>query len=368
MKVWLLLSRLDFGGLERVQINLAQAMRARGVEVSLIAGKIVGNAQRELPPDLPILELARASPWLFPIALLRSLRRALPDVVFTTSNDVACLVLVLRLVFFHGLRVVVTQHLALSPPRKSAKGLKRAKLNFIRMMMRLLLPTADHIVAVSEGVAQDMRRELSLPNLNIRTIYNPIVAPHFEFTARPLPQWPWTDPVFPTIIFVGRLSAEKRLDLLLDSFESLARIHSCRLLIVGTGPLQESVKWRIKSRGLEKLCHLAGFIDDPLPMIAASTVLALTSDYEGFGNVLVEAMACGTQIVSTNCPFGPAEILNHGQFGQLVPVGDRDALEAALIRALQGQFHVPSNVLKARARHFTIDTAVNQYMSLLHRE
>lgn len=367
MKVWLLLSRLGHGGLERVQLNIAKAMHAEGIDVSIVAGQVIANVEQELPSTLPVIELAKAGPRYFPAALVRSLRRMKPDVVFTTSNDVACLLLTLRLLFFRDMRVIATQHLSVSAPRRSARGLRRAKLELIRIAMRLLLPTAERVVAVSEGVAQDIKQELSPQSVNAHVIYNPIVTPDFDARMGRAQTWPWADRDLPTIIFVGRLAPVKRLDLLLDSFQSLSRITPSRLLIVGTGPLQNEIEQRIQREGLDAYCKLTGFIENPLPLVSASSVLVLSSDYEGFGNVLVEAMACGTQVIATDCPYGPAEILGRGQFGQLIPVNDVSALAAALRKSLLGEFHVPTDSLKARAQDFTIERAMNRYLELLPR-
>lgn len=365
MKVWLLLSRLEHGGLERVQMNIAKAMHEKGIHVAIVAGQVVADVTQELPRSLPVLELAKRGARHFPLALVRALRRFKPDVVFTTSNDVACLLLMLRLFFFRGTRIVVTQHLSISAPRRHARALKRVKLEVIRSLMRHLLPTAEGIVAVSQGVAHDIEQEILPTKIVTRVIYNPIVPPDFEVRSSQTEDWPWNDRNLPTIIFVGRLSTVKRLDLLLDSFRSLIQSTPSRLLIVGTGPLRKELEHRIQGEGLDQHCKLTGFIENPLPLISASDVLVLASDYEGFGNVLVEAMACGTQVIATDCPYGPAEILANGQFGQLIPTNNAGALETALRQSLQGSTYFPPDSLKARAQDFTIEKATQQYIELL---
>src|SRR5690606_4782698 len=108
---------------------------------------------------------------------------------------------------------------------------------------------------------------------------------------------------------------------------------------------------------------LPGFVENVLPLIRQSQVLVLPSDYEGFGNVLVEAIACGTQVVATDCPHGPSEILDGGTYGQLVPTGDAVALEAAIRTVLENRFAVPEGMLKARAQEFTLDRSVDAYLS-----
>lgn len=365
MKVWLLLSRLDHGGLERVQLNLAKAMHRRGVDVSLVAGQVVADTHRELPPAVPVLEIAKAGPVFFPLGVLRALFRDRPDVVFTTSNDVACLMVLLRIVLFRRMRVIVAQHLSLSGPIDKARGMRQVKLALILRAMRALVPRADGVVAVSQGVADELLRHLRLSKPQIRVIYNPIVTPQFEALMQEVPTWPWADHEVPTIIYVGRLSAEKRVDLLLESFQALIQRTPARLLIVGSGPLKASIERDIAARGLEAYCCLTGFVANALPLIRNAAVLVLPSDYEGFGNVLVEAMACGTQVIATDCPHGPAEILGNGQFGQLVPMNDPSVLEAAIHDCLDGRFHVPVQELKARAGEFELDAIVGRYLAIV---
>ena len=365
MKVWLLLSRLDHGGLERVQINLAKAMQARGVDVSLVAGRVVANTHQELPPTVPVVEVAKSGPAFFPLGVLRALFRDCPDVVFTTSNDVACLMVLLRIVLFRRMRVIVAQHSPLSGPKDKARGMRRVKLAFTLRAMRALVPRADGVVAVSQGVADELLRHLRLSKPQVRVIYNPIVTPQFETLLQEVPAWLWADHDVPTIIFVGRLSAEKRVDLLLESFQALIQRRPARLLIVGSGPLKTSIEREIAARGLAACCCLTGFVPNVLPLIRNSAVLVLPSDYEGFGNVLVEAMACGTQVIATDCPHGPAEILGNGQFGLLVPMNDPSALETAIHDSLDGRFHVPVQKLKARASEFELDAIVDRYLAIV---
>lgn len=368
MKVWLLLSRLDHGGLERVQINLAKAMQARGVDVGLVAGQVVADTHNELPSAVPVVEVAKSGPAFFPLGVLRALFRSRPDVVFTTSNDVACLMVLLRIVLFRRMRVVVAQHLSLSGPKDKARGMRRVKLALTLRAMRTLVPRADSVVAVSQGVAEELVRNLRLRKSQVRVIYNPIVTPQFEALMQEVPTWPWPDHEVPTIIYVGRLSAEKRVDLLLESFRAVIQRTPARLLIVGSGPLKNSIERSIAVCGLEAHCYLTGFVPNALPLIRNAAVLVLPSDYEGFGNVLVEAMACGTQVIATDCPHGPAEILGNGQFGQVVPMDDPSALEAAIHNCLDGRFHVPVQELKARASEFELDAIVGRYLAVVRAE
>ena len=172
----------------------------------------------------------------------------------------------------------------------------------------------------------------------------------------------WIEDGSPVVVFAGRLSPEKRPDLVLDAFRALTRERAVRLLVLGDGPLRSQVQQRIIDEGLAGRCALAGHVDNVFPLMATADVLVLASDFEGFGNVLVEAMACGVQVVATDCPHGPAEILAGGRYGQLVPTGDAPALAAAIARSLSGEHRVERAVLRQRAGEFGVARAAAAYL------
>lgn len=367
MTIWFLLGRFGDGGLERVQIEIVRAMRAQGLDARLVVGHFQGNAQEQVPPDVPWMSISRAGRLWFPFALARALRRERPDIAFTSANDVACLALILRAFVSPGTRIVVAQHLSLSGPRIASTGLRRAKLEAIRWLMRRLLPNAEGIVAVTRTLAHDLGDELSIPLHRIDVIHNPAVTPDTEARIGEDPAWPWAADGVPTVVFVGRLEKVKRPDLLIEAFATLLATTEARLLIVGAGPLDGWIRQQIDARGLAPHCALVGYRANPLPYVRRSDVLVLPSDHEGFGLVLVEAMACGTQVVATDCPHGPAEILDEGTYGQLVPCGDADALAAAITRVLSGQSVVPAESLLDRSADFTLERSCQAYLRLVDR-
>lgn len=367
MKLWLLMSRLGNGGLERVQINLANAFQKVGHDVCILAGQVENSAANGARIEVPVTQVAKSGAWQFIFGLIACLRKAQPDCILTTSNDVACLTLMLRPLLAPAAKVIVTQHLSLSGPLLHARGLSRLKLRLIYAAMRWLLPRADAVIAVSEGVADDIADTLYIERGTIDVVYNPIVTPNFTDLLRELILWPWTDENTPVIVFIGRLSREKRLDLLLAACRPLLESDAARLLVVGSGPQRDWLEAQIEARGLASKCHFTGFVHNVLPFIVRSNVLVLPSDYEGFGNVLVEAMACGVQVISTDCPHGPAEILAGGVYGQLVRPGNRSSLEEAIRRSLEGTFRVDPDVLVKRAGDFDLETATTSYLSIVTR-
>lgn len=364
MKLWLVLSRFEIGGLERVQANLAPALTNAGLDVSIVTGRFAPNARHMLPPNIRTIEIAAQGKHSFIPGLLAQLYKHKPDIVVSTSNDVACLLLMIRALFFPSMRVICTQHLSLAAPWKQARGLQRLKQRVLIGMMRYLWPQADAIISVSASLDAEVRSVLRLRKFT-HTIHNPVVLPDFDIQRQQPIHWPWPAPSVPTIIFVGRLVKVKRLDLLLKAFYLLVQETPAHLLIVGDGPERAGVMEFISTHHLTSICHLAGHQDNPLPWTQTADLLVLPSDYEGFGNVLVEAMACGTQVISTDCPHGPAEILEHGRYGQLVAPGDAHALSHAMQRALSNEFHVPVRSLAQRAQQFSLDTAAQKYLDVI---
>lgn len=365
MKITILMSRVANGGLERVQINLANEFIAAGHDVEIVAGKITYSPYPALDPRVRLLEIAPSAPWRFMAGLAKHMLRSGPEFILTTSNDIACMALLFRPFLAPKTKIVVTQHLSLSAPQEQYRGIARASQWLLFKAMRVLLPLANSTIAVSKGVAEDLARVFSLRRESISVIYNPIITSDFDTLSQQQIDWPWADHDVPVVVFVGRLCPEKRLDLLLSSLLPSLSAGQARLLVVGSGPQSDWLQRKIGSCGIETVCVLVGFVNNVLPYIRQSTVLVLASDYEGFGNVLVEAMGCGTQVVSTDCPHGPREILVNGLFGQLVPVGDSLAMRHAILQCIQGSSYIAPESLKERASAFSAQSAASAYLKIL---
>ena len=224
---------------------------------------------------------------------------------------------------------------------------------------------ADRVVAVSEGVAEDVEKLFLVPRAKIVVIYNPIIGEGLEEKASKAVDHPWLDQdQFPVILGVGRLIGQKDFTTLLKSFfEVKKEITGAKLIILGEGNKRVNLEKEIEELGLTEDVDLPGYVDNPYSYMKKSSVFVLSSAWEGFGNVLVEAMAVGTTVVSTDCPSGPAEILNHGEFGLLVPVGDIQALAGAVVAAIKNP--VEPDILIGRAGDFSVDKAVDKYLEII---
>ncbi len=229
---------------------------------------------------------------------------------------------------------------------------------------RLLFPSAAHVVAISRGVAVHAAAAIGVEEERLSAIHNPAFSPDIAGHAEEPPGHPWfADGGPPVVLGVGRLAAQKDFPTLLEAFRRAAAERPCRLLILGEGPMRSELEGRVRALGLEGQVSLPGWVENPWAFMARAALFVLSSRHEGFGNVLVEALACGCPSVSTDCPAGPAEILEDPSL--LAPVGDPEALAGVMLRALA---RPPDGAaLRAKAARFSVERAVAGYEGVVER-
>ena len=232
-----------------------------------------------------------------------------------------------------------------------------------RRRYRHLFPGAAHCVAVSNGVGSSLTEETGVPRAGITTIYNPVVTPELYARMNEPADHPWlTDNAVPVILAAGRLSRQKDYSTLIRAFARLSARRPCRLVILGEGRLRKALKRLVERHELTDKVSLPGWVPNPYAFMSRASLFVLSSIHEGLSMVLAEALACGCPCVSTDCPAGPAEILQDGAVGPLVPVGDDRALADAMARVLDDP--PPQDVLKRRAADFSAESAAVAYEEL----
>jgi glycosyltransferase involved in cell wall biosynthesis len=257
-------------------------------------------------------------------------------------------------------RVVVSEHTHLS---KSAAV--RGASNFVhRRLGKRIYSLADGVVCVSQGVRDDLLQRTGLNGGRVHVIYNP-VKPLSASTASVGPEIAdWWCRGGERLIAAGSLKPAKDYPTLLRAFARLRGGRDARLLILGEGQERPALERLIGELGLVDSVHLAGYVADPYPYLEIADLFVLSSAWEGLGNVIIEALVCGTPVVVTDCPSGPAEILENGRYGRLVPVGDPKALAVAMAASLG---ETPDrDVLRARGGEFSVERAADQYLELLN--
>ena len=365
MKLFVILPRLAGGGMERMRLHLLPEFQAAGAETFLVVGQLQGELVELVPSGVPVLEIAPRGPLQFLPGLVRALRKHRPTHILSAADDVNVMAILANRLGGTQARVVVSNHNTLSEQITRATGLQFVKLRGTRTLMRWLYPLADGIVAVSHGVADDLATQLRLPRNRIRVIYNPVIDREFMArTMEPCPDF-WPKGPEPVILFAGRLVPQKRLDVLLEAFAVVLEHQPAHLVIAGKGPRKAWLEAEITRRDWAHCVTLAGFVPNVLPLVRSSDLLVLSSDHEGLGNVLIEALAVGTQIVSTDCPSGPREILENGKHGQLVPTSDPQTLGRGILQSLNGTSWFPKDSLIARAQDFCATETTRRYLSAL---
>ncbi|MDP1731600.1 MAG: glycosyltransferase [Devosia sp.] len=358
----LFLPSLQGGGAERVMVTLANAFAARGGSVDLVLVKADGIFLRDVSPEVHIVDLdAHGVIHCLP-GLVRYLRRKRPHVLLSALKHANVAAIVARLLVGGTTRLAVSEHSTLSAAQASlSKATLRGKL--LPLLMRFTYRHADAVIAVSSGVADDLSRAIALPRERVRVIFNPILADSLRsLSAEGLGPGIDFGGDVPLILAAGRLVPPKDFGTLLRAFARLLEKRSARLMILGEGPLRAELEALVDELNLGANVSMPGFASNPYALMRRANLFVLSSIYEGFGNVLVEAMAVGTPVVSTDCPSGPAEILENGKWGRLVPVGDVEGLARAMDDALDDPN--PPDVA-SRAADFGVDRAVDDYLEVL---
>jgi glycosyltransferase involved in cell wall biosynthesis len=391
-QVTLLFASFSGGGVERSMLRLADAFAARGVAVDLVVGQARGELRADVSPGARIVELGKTPLWraaaqglaaephacrlllglqLRPLkrlwrrlpALVDYLRNARPDAVLAAEPRYNAMAIWARRLSRSRCRIVLSEHI---PASSHASGVNPWADGHLLPLLRRAYLEADAIVTASLGVADDLAAHAGIPRDRIATVYNPVVAPDLPVRAREPLDHPWFvagEP--PVVLGAGRLQPQKDFAALIRAFAQVRAKRSARLVILGAGIESEraALKTLATDLGIAHDVKMPGFAQNPFAYMSRAAVFVLPSRYEGLGNVLIEALACGTPVVSTDCPSGPREILEDGRFGPLVPVGDEVALARAIEEVLDDP--PPPERMRERAARFSVERAAEDYLDLL---
>jgi glycosyltransferase involved in cell wall biosynthesis len=394
----LFLHGLSAGGVQRSTMNLAAELIRRGHRIDIVCCTDKGAGRAMVPAGAYLHALRRHTrlgyaplawraqpaarrlmikPVILPLfpqkamyylpALTSYLVQRRPDALI--SADTYCNI---GAIWARGLagvatRIVVSERNTLSVQLQRPERRHAWRWRYAPQLVGATYPLADGIVSVSDGVGDDLAALCGLPRDRITTIYNPVhFGPELEQRADQVPDHAWLQPgQQPLILAAGRLVKPKDFATLVRAFALLRRTRPARLLILGEEQ-ERGERARLLSLarelGVGSDVDLPGHVANPYAYYRRAAVFALSSYREGLGNVLIEALACGSPVVSTDCPHGPAEILGGGKYGRLVPVADAEALAAAIAATLDDP--LPRDVLRARGASFTAARAASAYLDL----
>lgn len=349
------------GGVERMVTNLARGFLDAGCRVDMIIARARGEHLESIPEGVRQIRLDKKHTLASLPELTRYLKREKPDALLAAKDrGIKVAIMAKRLSGFRGRlvgRIGTTVSEAIS-----GKGPLRRWTWYTGM--RLFYPKADHIVAVSEGVADDIRSITGLSASFVTTVPNPVISHDLVEKSGESLKHPWfVDDGTPMIVGVGRLTEQKDFQSLLRAFALVRDKFPCKLVILGEGRQREKLEDLVSFLDIKDDVLLPGFQINPYAWLSKASLFVLSSRWEGSPNVLTEALALGVPVVSTDCRSGPREILRDGEYGELVTVGDFTGLAEAIARTLETP--LPPETLREASAAYTVQASSRGYLGKL---
>ena len=358
-RIAFLIHDLRDGGAERVTISLANGAAARGFDVDLVLINRTGKDSyfQSLDSRVRLISLPQARTLTSFFGFRDYFDRETPDVAISALTHVNVAAILGRKLARHKPRLIVVEHNQMSKNLRRKRGFVRLAYSSVPRAYRW----ADAVAVVSNGVKDDFVEVTGLPSDRVEVLYNPVVTPALHAQRQAAPDHPWfAEDEPPVIVGVGRLTEQKNFPMLIEAFARIRKARDARLVILGQGPLLPDLERQAECCGHAADIAFAGFVENPFAYMSAAAVFALSSDWEGLPTALIEAMACGASVVSTDCPSGPAEILDNGRLAPLTPPGDVAAFAKGLAAALDRKRPIPA--LIARAETFSLEAALDRYL------
>jgi glycosyltransferase involved in cell wall biosynthesis len=364
---------LEGGGAEKVMVELLSNINRERIEPILVMLYEYENSpyRSSLPKDIRIIVIKRGSDANLDklkqyACFIKTVLREKPDVIVSMLTHCNIMALSAKLIF--RIKTIICEHITIGEVIKTQEGEKMLWFP-TRHLVKLFYRYADKIIGVSEGIKANLVEEFNITPNNIEVIYNPIDLDRVpELGELPVEHIFFADRV-PIICGVGRLVRQKGFDILLKAFRTITEKMDARLIILGEGPENEELSRLADNLAITEKVSFVGFQKNPYKFISKADIFVLSSRYEGLPMVILEAMACGRPVVSTDCKSGPRELLDNGKHGVLVPTEDIDALSSAILKllrdkALRERFSVSG---KQQVKDFDAKKIVSKYEEMIYK-
>jgi glycosyltransferase involved in cell wall biosynthesis len=331
-KILFVIHSLAGGGAERIMSLLLKYINREIFEPSLVLLNKEGIDLNEIPQDVTILDLNKKGRMDFfrsVVQLAKYIVREAPSLIVSFLTYTNYMTLLSRFLSRKHIPVVLSERNTLSI------ALRHEKCYPIKsILVKHLYPHAARIIAVSKGVKNDLLNFLYPHSGKVSVVYNAIDIAAIERLKQEEVDHPWFQNDIPILMACGRLAFQKNYPLLLKALAKVLKNIKAKLIILGEGEVKASLENLVNELGIQDNVIFLGFQRNPYKYMEKSHLFILSSAWEGFSNVLIEAMACGLPVISTRCPSGPDEIITNEVDGIMVPVGDVDALATAIMRLL----------------------------------
>lgn len=342
-------------------INLAEGLLSLGCNVELLCIRQDSPHLKQLSSDIKIISLGVRHALQAILPLASYLRKNKPDGLIAAKDRAGQAAVLARLLSGVQTRLVIRIGTTVSA---SIQGKSLLQKWAWHLPMRMFYPHTDRIIAVSQGVARDIRNITGLDEKQVIAVPNPVIHSRMYELAQEKTDHAWLDsPELPVILGMGRLTRQKDFHTLMRSFALLQRQLPSRLVIVGRGRDEASLKRLAQDLSVQERVSFAGWTSNPYAFMSKASLFILSSRWEGSPNVLTEAMALGTPCVATDCPSGPSELLTGELRRHLVPVEDHEAMAKAMLDTLRNP-PLPQH-LKEAVKPYEIQNSAQQYLNAL---
>ncbi len=344
-----------------MMLNLAEQMAAYGNHIDLVVVKAKSAHLRSISPEINLIRLGTSHTFSSIKPLVKYLRTRRPDALLAAKDRANIVAIMARKIARVPTRLIIRMGTTVSA---ALEGKNNLKMKFWYLRMRIFYPFADKVIAVSHGVADDLATNARLSPKHINVIENPVITTRIQAMAgEPIEHRWFSEKEVPVIMGAGRLTRQKDFPTLIKAFSLVRAIIPCRLVILGEGQDRDSLKRLAQDLGVEEDIDLPGFTPNPYNYMRNSDVFVLSSAWEGSPNVLTEALAIGTPVVSTDCPSGPREILQQGRICPLVNVGDFRAMARAIVGVIKNP--PEKSILMDAVKEYTVENSARKYLEVL---
>lgn len=351
-------------GVDRLVTHLVPAIARRGYIIDVLKVRKHGPSFPEIPTGVNIIDTGSSHVYSSLPAVVRYLKTTRPAALLADKDRVNRTALLARSLARVHTWLTLSSGTTISIDLANRGPFER---RLQRFSMKYFYPFADNIIVTSTGVADDMAAYTGLARGLINVVPCPVVPEELLQRQQPRPEHPWFLPGEPPVVLAaGELNERKDFATLIKAFARVRDSRACRLVILGKGKQKEPLRNLAHELGLRSEVDLPGFKTDVYSYMAHAALFAFTSRWEGLGFVLIEALAVGTPVVSTDCPSGPREILADGRYGALVPVGDFEALAHAIKKTLDHP--LPPKLLREAALPYEIERSTSAYLRALGME
>lgn len=343
------------GPITNNNFRFAKSLNLLNTEIELLGTNVDQKVYHASPDCVHVSSLKASSFRKILLPLIKFLKSKKPDVLLASGPSLHVVTCIAKRITGYPKILVIRIHAHTSSLVEDRRWLNR---KILLWLMKHTHQWADYKVSASRGAALDWADLLKIDKDDIEVMYNPAVGEDvLEKSMHPVIH-PWLNHnETPVLITVARLEKQKSIDVLLHAFSLVLKEKEVKLIIVGDGSLKKELESLAITLGIKEHVDFYGWVENPYALMSKADLFVLSSWYEGFANVIAEALACGCPVVSTNAPSGPSEILEDGKYGRLVPVGDIHSLASSILTSLSEP--VDKEFLKKRGMDFHVDKIID---------